>query len=264
MRLLRLLPLFLFITNFSSAQDLKGTIKDKYSGNYLNGVSIRVASRITYSDAYGRFSLSNIKLGDTITFSSIGYQELNHIVYYVNNGDLDIYMEQKTILLDEIKVSALRNYSADSLKFRREFAKTFNYSRPKFKDIFVPKDYSSNVPKPYYQANNSTASLISIDVLSVISLLGKDSSPQSKLQKKLIKEEEERYIDNTFSKHMIQNLTGLKGDSLEIFMQLYRPNVDSAKSMSEYEIIMYIKNSHDEYVDKNNWNLKVITYKWME
>jgi len=251
-RSLRLLPLFLFITSLSSAQYLKGTIKDKYSGNYLNGVSIRVASRITYSNAYGKFSLSNIKLGDTITFSSIGYQELYHIVYYVNNGDLDIYMEQKTILLDEVKVSALRNYRADSLKFREEFAKTFNYTKPKFNDIFVPKNYTSNVPKPYYQANNSTASLISIDVLSVISLLGKNSSPQSKLQKTLIKEEEERFIDNTFSKHTIQNLTRLEGNSLQTFMQLYRPNVDTARNMSEYEIMMYIKNSYKEYVNKKN------------
>lgn len=250
MRLLRLLPLFLFITNFSSAQDLKGTIKDKYSGNYLNGISIRVALRITYSDAYGRFSLSNIKPGDTITFSSIGYQELNHIVYYVNNGDLDIYMEQKTILLDEVKVSALRNYRADSLKFRKEFAKAFNYSKPKFKDIFIAKNYSSNAPRPYYQGNNSTASLISIDVLSVISLLGKNRTTQSKLQQKLIKEEEERYLDNAFSKRMIQNLTGLEGDSLQIFMQLYRPNIDTARNMSEYEIIMHIKNSYREYIDK--------------
>lgn len=229
---------------------MKGTIKDKYSGSFLKGVSIKVASRITYSDGYGKFTLSNINLGDTITFHSIGYREVKHIVYNTNHDNLVIYMEQTTILLDEVKVNAFRNYKADSLKFREEFAKAFNYSKPKFKDIFIAKNYSSNVPRPYYQANNSTASLISIDVLSVISLLGKNQTPQSKLQQKLIKEEEERYLDNTFSKRMIQNLTGLEGDSLQIFMQLYRPNIDTAKNMSEYEIIMYIKNSYREYIDK--------------
>jgi len=239
-----LLLLLLFITNLSSAQDLKGTIKDKHSGDILIGVSIKVASRSNYSDGNGNFILSGIKLGDTITFSSIGYREAKYIVGNSNLDNLVIYMEQTAILLDEVKINPLRNYKADSL----EFAKTFNYSKPKFKDIFITKNYSSNVPRHPNQASNSTASLISVDVLSVISLLGKKRNPQSKLQQKLIKKEEEQYLDNIFSKRMVQNLTGLKGDSLQTFMQLYRPNIDTAKYMSDYDIILYLKNSYQEYI----------------
>lgn len=76
----------------------------------------------------------------------------------------------------------------------------------------------------------------------------KKTNPQSKLQQKLIKEEEERYLDNTFSKRMVQNLTGLTGDSLQTFMQLYRPNIDTAKYMSDYVIILHIKKSYQEYI----------------
>jgi len=245
---LQLLLLLLFIANLSSAQDLKGTIKDRHSGDILIGVSIKLASRNTYSDVYGKFILSDIKLGDTITFSSIGYREEKYIVGNGNLDNLVIYMEQTAILLDEVKINPLRNYKADSLKFREEFAKTFNYSKPKFKDIFITKNYSSNVPRHPNQVSNSTASLISVDVLSVISMLGKKNNPQSKLQQKLIKEEEEQYLDNTFSKRMVQNLTGLKGDSLQTFMQLYRPNIDTVKYMSDYDIILYIKKSYQEYI----------------
>jgi len=138
---LQLLLLLLFIANLSSAQDLKGTIKDKYSGDILIGVSIKVASRSTYSDSYGKFILPGIKLGDTITFSSIGYREEKYIVDNSNLDNLVIYMKQTTILLDEVKINSLGNYKADSLKFREEFAKTFNYSKPKFKDIFISKNY---------------------------------------------------------------------------------------------------------------------------
>lgn len=246
---LQLLLLLLFIAKLSSAQDLKGTIKDKHSGEILIGVSIKVASRSTYSDSYGNFILSGIKLGDKITFSSIGYREEKYIVDNSNLDNLVIYMKQTTILLDEVKINSFRNYKADSLKFREEFAKTFNYSKPKFKDIFISKNYSSNVPRHPNQASNSTASLISVDVLSVISMLGKNRTPQSKLQQKLIKEEEEQYLDNTFSKRKVQNLTGLKGDSLQTFMQLYRPNIDAAKYMSEYDIILYIKKCYHEYIE---------------
>jgi hypothetical protein len=248
MSVLKLLFLLLFITNLSSAQDLKGTIKDKHSGDILIGVSIKGASRSNYSDGNGKFILWGIKLGDTITFSSIGYREEKYIVGNSNLDNLVIYMEQTAILLDEVKINPLRNYKADSLKFREEFAKTFNYSKPKFKDIFITKNYSSNVPRHPNQASNSTTSLISVDVLSVISMLGKKNNPQSKLQQKLIKEEEEQYLDNTFSKRMVQNLTGLKGDSLQTFMQLYRPNIDTVKYMSDYDIILYIKKSYQEYI----------------
>lgn len=248
MSVLKLLFLLLFITNLSSAQDLKGTIKDKHSGDILIGVSIKGASHSNYSDGNGKFILWGIKLGDTITFSSIGYREEKYIVGNSNLDNLVIYMEQTAILLDEVKINPLRNYKADSLKFREEFAKTFNYSKPKFKDIFITKNYSSNVPRHPNQASNSTTSLISVDVLSVISMLGKKNNPQSKLQQKLIKEEEEQYLDNTFSKRMVQNLTGLKGDSLQTFMQLYRPNIDTVKYMSDYDIILYIKKSYQEYI----------------
>ncbi len=47
---------------------------------------------------------------------------------------------------------------------------------------------------------------------------------------------------------MVQNLTGLTGDSLQTFMQLYRPNIDTAKYMSDYDIILYIKKSFQEYI----------------
>lgn len=246
---LQLLLLLLFIANLSSAQDLRGTIKDKHSSDILIGVSIKVASRSTYSDGYGKFILLGIKPGDTITFSSIGYREEKYIVGNNNLDHLVIHMEQTTILLDEVMINPLRNYKADSLKFREEFAKTFNYSKPKFKDIFITKNYSSNVPRHPNQASNSTASLISVDVLSVISMLGKKRNPQSKLQHKLIKKEEEQYLDNTFSKRMVQNLTDLKGDSLQTFMQLYRPNIDTARYMSDYDIILYIKKSYQEYIE---------------
>lgn len=244
-----MLLLLLLIANLSFAQDLKGTIKDKHSKDILIGVSIKVGARSTYSDDDGKFILSGIKLGDTITFSSIGYREEKYIVANSNLDHLVIHLEQTTILLNEVKISPLRNYQADSLKFREEFAKTFNYSKPKFKDIFITKNYSSNLPRHPNQASNSTASLISVDVLSVIAMLGKKRNPQAKLQQKLIKKEEEQYLDNIFSKHMVQNLTGLKGDSLQTFMQLYRPNMDTTRYMSDYDIILYIKKSYQQYIE---------------
>ena len=244
--------LFFLITAISSAQDLKGIIQDRNSGKPLSGISIRAGAQITYSDAGGKFSHSKVNVGDTVIFSSVGYLQLKHIAYRLNNRHLVIFMEQKPILLDEAKVYALRDPTADSIRLREEFASAFNYGKPKLKDIFIPKNYASNVPRPYHQANNSTASLISIDVLSVLSLLGKNNAPRSRLQKKLIKEEEDRYVDKVFSRRKIKDITGLSGDSLQNFIHQYRPDADALSNMSEYDFIMYVKTSYDRYIKKRD------------
>lgn len=244
-----MLLLLLTMGRTSFAQDLKGTIKDKYSGIYLPGVAVSGTSRTAYSDIYGRFILPDVSPGDTITFSLVGYRAHKEFIHGIHAGHLDVYMEQTSILLDAVEVVASRNYTMDSLKLRQEFAEAFNYRKPGFKGVFVPKDYSG-APQPYYQANSSTASLISIDVLSVVSLLGKRQSPQSRLQKVLVKEEDERYVDNMFSKPTVQRLTGLEGESLQTFMQLYRPSADSIRRISEYDVILYIKNSYNEYLNR--------------
>lgn len=46
--------------------------------------------------------------------------------------------------MTKVKINPLRNYRADSLKFREEFAKTINYSKLKFKDNFEFREELGN------------------------------------------------------------------------------------------------------------------------
>lgn len=244
-----LLVIYLVFSNSSSAQGIKGSIHDLNTGEFLAGVSVKTNNRTTYSDTKGGFSLFNSKLGDTIIFSYVGYQQQIYINNQIAGDTLSIAMKPSTIAIEEVIIKGLGNYKADSLRFRKEYADAFQYSKPKFKDIFIPKKFNSNDSRSPFHAPNSTSSLISVDVLSIISLLRKDKNPQAKLQKKVLKQEEQNYVDYAFSKQKIQQLTQLTGDSLQLFIQESRPDVDALKNMTTYDLMLYIKTKYKEFVE---------------
>src|SRR5690606_30578661 len=163
-------------------------------------------------------------------------------------GDsITIMLQPSSFDIEEVLVQGSRNFKADSLRFREEYAAAFGHKKTKFKDIFIPKDYHSNQNRSPFASPNSTASLVSVDVLSLISFLRKDKSPQAKLQQKVLQQEQENYVDYTFSKQKIQEITKLSGDSLQLFIQSYRPEAEVLKKMSSYDLLLYIKEKYKEF-----------------
>ncbi len=67
------------------------------------------------------------------------------------------------------------------------------------------------------------------------------------MQKQLLNDEEYNYVDHVFSKEKVQSLTSLKGDSLQNFMNEYRPSIKELKQMTDYQLILYIKKSYDTF-----------------
>ena len=117
-----------------------------------------------------------------------------------------------------------------------------------FKDIFISKTPNSNSPNNYSIAPNNTTSIISINLLSAIGLINKSKAPLSKLQKVLIRDEEDSYIDHLFSKRKVASITTLKDDSLSEFMNRYRPSAKDLRKMKEYDLIRYIKNNYQQFI----------------
>src|SRR5690606_35689579 len=112
--------------------------------------------------------------------------------------------------------------------------------------IFIGK--SSVVNRNYQAFQPSTSSLVSVNLLSVISLIGKNKDPKSKLKKKLLKLENENYIDHIFSKEKVRSITSLQGDSLQIFIEKYRPSTGMVSQMTDYELLLYIKRSYKDFI----------------
>lgn len=60
-------------------------------------------------------------------------------------------------------------------------------------------------------------------------------------QRRLLLEEEDKYIDHRFNKALVRRVTLLDGAGLDSFMYLYRPSYTFTKVAGEYEFQYYIK-----------------------
>ncbi|MDT7831572.1 SusC/RagA family TonB-linked outer membrane protein [Flavobacteriaceae bacterium S356] len=85
-------------------QTLKGVVKDKTTGEGLPGVTVVVkgTNNGTSTDFDGNFELKNVKSGDTIVVTYLGFKEQE--VTIGTNFNITIQLEESTERLDEIVV----------------------------------------------------------------------------------------------------------------------------------------------------------------
>jgi hypothetical protein len=230
------------------AQDIKGTVVDKESGKPVANATVSTTRLLTSTYSDGVFSLKGIYPGDTLTVKCIGYKPYKMGIGLYTAKTITIYLQPTNILLQSVAIKAKHNPKSDSIRLRKQFAAVFEYKAPTFYDMFAKVDPYLYVPYNYIQSTNGLSTLVTVDVLSVISLLDKNKDHTSKLQKTLLNDEETAYVDRMFSKQKITNLTNLKGDSLLDFMDDYRPSEKQVKKMSDYDMVIYIKNSYAQFL----------------
>jgi hypothetical protein len=70
-------------------------------------------------------------------------------------------------------------------------------------------------------------------------------------QQRLIKEEQDRYIDFRFNKTIVKRLTKLKeGPLLDEFMILYRPEYELLTQIMDIELYLYIQGMAKRYLER--------------
>jgi hypothetical protein len=82
MKLILLLPFFIFLFDFNSYHQIKGTIVDHTTNENLAGVSININNKIIYTDLDGNFS-TIVKKGHYIL-------ETNYISYENIKNEIEI------------------------------------------------------------------------------------------------------------------------------------------------------------------------------
>lgn len=92
-----LMPLGLFAQNTVS-----GTVKEQTSGGPLPGVNVIVKNTTNgvTSNFDGEFTINNVKNGDVLVFSYVGFKTLE--VAYTGQSSLNVSLEEATNLLDEV------------------------------------------------------------------------------------------------------------------------------------------------------------------
>ncbi|GAA3966481.1 hypothetical protein GCM10022246_19270 [Pedobacter ginsengiterrae] len=248
MRFLFILSLIIF-SNKIFAQKINGQILDYASKLPLENVIVSYGTHTVITSVDGKFSFQKSLSLEIVRLKKLGYEDYELNLNYTFK-DLTIYLKSSAINLNDVLILSKRDYLSDSLKMRKDYANVFAYKAPTIKNILVEKGWryptvGSNL------VSNSTSSIVSFDILKTIGLLTKGRSSISKLQKVQLKDEEMNYINNRFNAEKIASITKLEGDSLQSFIQKYKPSAIEVKKMNDYQLLIYVKKSYAEFIKSN-------------
>lgn len=225
------LLVLLFTTSIVAAQvRVSGTVFDLSKKIGLEAVSVLSTSgQGTITDKSGKYSLV-VNETDSIWFSYLNKPTPRYPVQSIQNlANFEISLHVVITTLPEVRIMP-RNYRRDSLQNRLDYAKAFNFQKPGIGSSISPDGG------------------VGLDINEFINMFKfRRNRRMAAFQDRLLREEEERYIDHRFSRALIVKLTQLRGADLDTFVARYRPTVEFTEFSTDYEFQSYIKNCFLHY-----------------
>lgn len=217
-----------FLLAFSTAgwaqQYLFGRVFKNKSQEVLPGVTLQNINTKKYnkSDMGGNYRVA-ATAGDTIIFSSAGYHADTIVISNpVSTDPYDIFLTPNIVALEGIEIDELSKYEADSTQRRIDYAFIFDRKHPV---KLVNEKRPGDAPGLNF---------------SPIGYFSKGEKQKRRLKERVIEEDEEEYIDARFPRSRVALLTKLTGDSLQQFMQLYRPSYKFCRATDGQRMFLYI------------------------
>lgn len=228
----------LLFSSGAVAQDvLYGKVYKKASEEVLLSVSVHNISQKKYNttDVGGNFKIA-AKRGDTIVFTSAGYKpDTAFVSDWMFNGReiFTVYMDLNVKELPTVRVGDLSNYQLDSIKRKEDYAYLDQFHKVK---LAGGKTFSDGVG----------LSFSPIDYFSRVQV------QRRRLQRRLAQNEKEYYIDSRWPRAYVARVTGLKGDSLQLFLYRYRPSYAFCRKATNEDILLYINGSLKKFLKKED------------
>jgi len=225
--------LFLFIKSapLFGQYKIRGTVYDSTRTYPVELVSVLSTSgKGTVTNAKGEYEIE-VSEKDSIWFSYLNKPTIKFPVLKIASPlRFDISLHVNVPILKEIKIRP-RNYRQDSIQNREEYARIFNYNKPGL----------SVVSPQYGQAAG-------FDVNEIINAFRfrRNRSIQS-FQKRLLLQEQEKFIDHRFNKGLVRRLTGFIDTMLDSFMMIYRPPYEFTLATGDYDFQKWIKDSAERF-----------------
>jgi hypothetical protein len=224
-RSLALLSLFLLLPALLFAQTITGAVIDA-GGNSLGDVIIQNIHQnqtlTTHSD--GAFSLM-AKPGELIEFRKMGYKTTRVRIVSSSVPFYRIILEPGVVELSEVEVSGhYTDYQRDSVRYHEMFAHQLN---------FPTVTGWRAIQSPFTAMSKSNKNMI-------------------KFQEEYEWFERIKYVDSRFNAKVIGNLTGLKGDSVQRYIQAYRPSYEYLRTLDEYAFFNYVKQTAEMWRRRQN------------
>jgi len=220
---------------------ISGTVYDISARRPLEAVAVQSTSgRGTITDSTGRYLLT-VKTSDSIWFSMIGKSTMKYPVDTISNTDaFNVMIHVYAAQLPEVKV---RNnyYRYDSMMNRQDYAKVFNFRKPTLRVVSDP--------------TYNPGATVGFDVNEIINMFRvKRNQSILSLQKRLIEQEEEKYVNNRYSKKFVRKITKLESPELDSFMVHYRPSHELVQQLNELELGYWVQKTYEQYRSaRYNW-----------
>ena len=204
-----------------------GTVYDSSHIYPMEAVSVLSTSgrgAMTNSEGYYQIEVDE---KDSIWFSYLNKPTKKFpVLKILNPFQFDISLQVNVPVLKEVKIWP-KNYKLDSLQNRIDYARIFNYQKPKLK-----------VVTPQYGVGAG------FDLDEIINMFRfRRNRSISAFQKRLLLEEQDKFVDHRFSKALVRRLTLLEGNQLDSFMRVFHPSYMFTKLSGDYEFQQYIKTS---------------------
>lgn len=198
--------------------------------------------KIAVSDVKGNYEIS-VSDKDSIWFSYLNKPTMKYAVTTIKTPlQFDIALHVPTDVLKEVKVKT-RNYKQDSIQNRIDYAKAFEWEKPKIRAV----------------SPSSLGATAGFDLDEIIRMFQfRKNKSWASFQKRLENEEREKFVDYRFNKALVLRLTGLNGASRDSFMMRCRPTYEFCLTTSDYQFQLYIKNCYEAYkLEKTTGELKL-------
>ncbi len=217
-----LILLSLFFPLLSHAITITGEIIDGNTRLAVGRVNIlNIYTDVgTVSDEDGKFQIV-VDKGQLLEFRKIGYKTVR---IRIPEGTIPLYfkvvMQQGAIELPEFNLQAhAKDWKKDSTRYYELYKNALEFEKLSGLDV---------IRHPF-------------------SALSKRNRQIWAFQKEYNYWEQQKYIDYTFNERVISGLTGLQGDSLDIYIRRFRPSYDFLRSINEYQFYSFIKESVEFY-----------------
>lgn len=213
---------------------VSGTVFEMNRTIPLSNVSVLTSrGRGTITDSNGHYTLV-VADNDSIYFSYLGKPTPKYAVGSIPAvHQFDVSLHVNVTTLREVKVRP-RSYSQDSAQNRLDYAKAFDFQKPGL-------GISSSPP-----ASGNFGVGLDINELINVFKFRKNRS-MAAFRDRLLREEQEKYVESRFSRAKVRKVTGLTGPDIDTFIRYYSPSVEFVQIATEYQLLEYMKKAGIQY-----------------
>ena len=175
----------------------------------------------------------DVREKDSVWFSYLGKPTMKFSVLKMTDPlHFDIALHINVTILKGVTVMP-RDYRLDSIQNRRDYAKVFDFERPKLRPTM---------------GGGAGGVGVGFDLDEIIRMFQfRRNKNMLKFQERLVGQEHEKFIDHRFNKQLVRRLTNLNSENLDSFMVIYRPTYQFTLLASDYEFQSYIKKCYEYF-----------------